>query len=49
MINPGDKEHSFTKIIKAFSGSDKAALDSNLELYESVVEAAKVIKIHKET
>ncbi len=42
-INPGDKEHTFTKIKKIVSGSNKEALDLIANVYESVVEAG----IHK--
>jgi len=38
-INPGDKEHSFTKIRKVVSGSDENTADVVAQVYESVVEA----------
>ena len=38
-INPGDKEHSFTKIRKVVSGQDSEALESIARVYESVVTA----------
>ncbi len=38
-INPGDREHSFTKIKKVVSGSDAATLDVVARVYESVVTA----------
>lgn len=38
-INPGDKEHTFTKITKVVSGSDPATLDIVAEVYGSVVTA----------
>jgi len=36
-INPGDKEHTFTKIKKIVSGSTKEALELIANVYESVV------------
>lgn len=36
-INPGDREHTFTKIKKIVSGSDAATLDAIAEVYGSVV------------
>ncbi|HEX4781326.1 MAG TPA: nucleotide sugar dehydrogenase [Usitatibacter sp.] len=42
-INPGDKEHSFTKILKVVSGDDEATLEKVAELYSSVVKAG----VHK--
>ncbi|MCC5932495.1 MAG: nucleotide sugar dehydrogenase [Cyclobacteriaceae bacterium] len=36
-INPGDKEHTFTKIIKVVSASDQPTLDVVSKVYESVV------------
>lgn len=36
-INPGDKEHTFTKITKVVSGQDAATLDVVAAVYESVV------------
>lgn len=38
-INPGDREHSFTKILKVVSGQDEETLDAVAEVYASVVEA----------
>src|SRR3954468_20099948 len=38
-INPGDKEHTFTKILKVVSGDDAETLDKVAELYSSVVSA----------
>ncbi len=38
-INPGDKEHTFSKILKVVSGDDAATLDKVAELYASVVKA----------
>jgi len=38
-INPGDKEHTFTKIKKVVSGQDAETLDIVAEVYESVVTA----------
>ncbi len=38
-INPGDKERTFTKIIKVVSGQDKRTLDIVADVYGSVVEA----------
>jgi UDP-N-acetyl-D-galactosamine dehydrogenase len=38
-INPGDKEHTFTKILKVVSGQDAATLDIVARVYESVVTA----------
>jgi UDP-N-acetyl-D-galactosamine dehydrogenase len=38
-INPGDKEHTFTKIKKVVSGSDQATLEVVATVYESVVSA----------
>ena|SRR5438067_7274735 len=38
-INPGDKEHSFTKILKVVSGDDAETLEKVAELYGSVVKA----------
>ncbi|WP_144395459.1 nucleotide sugar dehydrogenase [Pleionea sediminis] len=38
-INPGDKEHTFTKITKIVSGQDEATLETVAEVYESVVTA----------
>jgi UDP-N-acetyl-D-galactosamine dehydrogenase len=38
-INPGDKEHTFTKIKKVVSGQDAQTLDIVARVYESVVTA----------
>ncbi len=38
-INPGDKEHTFTKITKVVSGQDAATLEIVARVYESVVTA----------
>jgi UDP-N-acetyl-D-galactosamine dehydrogenase len=38
-INPGDKEHTFTKILKVVSGDDADTLEKVAELYGSVVTA----------
>ncbi|MEE4243910.1 MAG: nucleotide sugar dehydrogenase [Kangiellaceae bacterium] len=38
-INPGDKEHTFTKITKIVSGQNTATLDVVAKVYESVVTA----------
>jgi UDP-N-acetyl-D-glucosamine/UDP-N-acetyl-D-galactosamine dehydrogenase len=38
-INPGDKEHTFTKIRKVVAGSDSATLDAVDAIYSSVVTA----------
>lgn len=38
-INPGDKEHTFTKITKVVSGQDKETLDIVADVYSSVVTA----------
>jgi UDP-N-acetyl-D-glucosamine/UDP-N-acetyl-D-galactosamine dehydrogenase len=38
-INPGDKEHSFSKITKVVSGDDEETLEKVAELYASVVQA----------
>ncbi len=42
-INPGDKEHTLTKILKIVSGSDTESLDIIAEVYESIITAG----IHK--
>ncbi len=42
-INPGDKEHTFTKIMKVVAGQDQATLDIVAEVYSSVVTAG----VHK--
>lgn len=38
-INPGDKEHSLTKITKVVSGSDAEALDLIAKVYELIITA----------
>ncbi len=38
-INPGDKEHTLSKIIKVVSGCDEQSLDEIAKVYEIVVEA----------
>ncbi len=38
-INPGDKEHSLTNIVKVVSGCDEEALDQIARTYESIVTA----------
>ena len=38
-INPGDKEHTFTKILKVVSGDDEDTLQKVADLYASVVRA----------
>jgi UDP-N-acetyl-D-galactosamine dehydrogenase len=38
-INPGDKEHTFTKIRKVVSGQDEETLEIVAQVYESVVTA----------
>lgn len=38
-INPGDKEHTLTKILKVVSGDTAETLDKVAQLYESVVTA----------
>jgi UDP-N-acetyl-D-galactosamine dehydrogenase len=38
-INPGDKEHSFTRILKVVSGDDEETLEKVADLYASVVQA----------
>jgi len=37
-INPGDKEHTLSKIVKVVSGDDKETLEKVAELYESIIE-----------
>lgn len=37
-INPGDKEHTITKILKIVSGCDKEALDTIADVYSIIVE-----------
>ena len=38
-INPGDREHSFEKIVKVVSGEDEDTLERVARVYEAVVEA----------
>lgn len=38
-INPGDKQHTLTKILKVVSGDDEASLEKIAQLYESVITA----------
>jgi UDP-N-acetyl-D-galactosamine dehydrogenase len=38
-INPGDREHTFTRILKVVSGDDAGTLEKIAELYGSVVKA----------
>jgi UDP-N-acetyl-D-glucosamine/UDP-N-acetyl-D-galactosamine dehydrogenase len=38
-INPGDKEHTLSKIIKVVSGCDESSLDEIAKVYEIVVKA----------
>jgi UDP-N-acetyl-D-galactosamine dehydrogenase len=38
-INPGDREHTFTRIIKVVSGQDAATLETVAQVYGSVVTA----------
>ncbi|MEB0012030.1 nucleotide sugar dehydrogenase [Glaciimonas sp. Gout2] len=38
-INPGDKEHTLTTILKVVSGDDLATLEQVAELYESIITA----------
>ena len=38
-INPGDKEHTLTTILKVVSGDDEESLDRIAALYESVIKA----------
>ena len=38
-INPGDREHTFTRIAKIVAGQDEATLDIVASVYESVVTA----------
>jgi UDP-N-acetyl-D-glucosamine/UDP-N-acetyl-D-galactosamine dehydrogenase len=38
-INPGDREHSFTRIVKVVAGQDAETLDAVAAVYESVVTA----------
>ena len=44
-INPGDKEHTITKITKVVSGCDEESLDVIADVYKIVVEAG----VHKAT
>lgn len=37
-INPGDKEHTITKILKIVSGCDKESLENIAKIYEIIVE-----------
>ncbi len=37
-INPGDKEHTLTKIVKVVSGDDKETLERIATLYESIID-----------
>ena len=38
-INPGDKEHTITTIVKIVSGDDAATLDKVAQLYETIITA----------
>ncbi len=38
-INPGDREHSFSRIVKVVSGDDEQTLEKVAQLYASVVKA----------
>ncbi len=38
-INPGDKEHTLTRIVKVVSGDDEDTLEKVASLYESIIEA----------
>ena len=38
-INPGDKEHTFEKIVKVVAGQDRATLRTVAAVYRSVIEA----------
>ncbi len=38
-INPGDKEHTLTKILKIVSGDDAQTLEKVAQLYESIITA----------
>ncbi len=48
-INPGDKEHTLSKVTKVVAGEDEATLDRVARAYEQIVEAgvfrAKSIKV----
>ena len=52
-INPGDREHTFTSIVKIVAARDRAALDVIRHVYESVVTAgvyeASSIKVAEAT
>ena len=52
-INPGDKERTFTKILKIVSGMDEETLEIVADVYASVVKAgvhkAPTIKVAEET
>ena len=37
-INPGDKEHTLTKILKIVSGDNAATLDAVAKLYENIIQ-----------
>ena len=41
-INPGDKEHTLSKIIKPVSGDDKETLEKVASLYESILDKQKI-------
>jgi len=38
-INPGDREHTLTRIVKVVSGDDAATLDAVAQLYGSIISA----------
>jgi UDP-N-acetyl-D-galactosamine dehydrogenase len=38
-INPGDKEHTLTRIVKVVSGDDEETCDKVAELYETIITA----------
>ncbi len=48
-INPGDKEHTLTKIVKVVSGCDNEALENIAATYEKIIDAgvhrAETIKV----
>lgn len=44
-INPGDKEHTLTSILKIVSGDDAATLDKIAKLYENIIVAG----VHRAT
>ncbi len=44
-INPGDKEHTLTRIIKVVSGDDEDTLDKVASLYETIITAG----VHRTT